>query len=590
MVIGLVFTACEPMDNIYSEIDAQEEVVVGDAIYTLTADDYDELGLNYGNFSSVDDVKSIMPAFLSDKYPVWGDGSSVLLGFDLYVGSAFSISEYSLEQADYTFSGSDLMGFQSDATPGDYLGDILADNISYPEEGDYVVAKYSQFTGDAYTVSPTVSYGENFDYGTSVGDLLTISGGAWVNHSGTDNQLQYDTSSLSMSGYPTSGVGGSMLLSSSGSEDVNSSFTPITSKTVYSSALINLSTVGGGTYFFHFMEEDGSYNYSGRVGAKSDGSGNILFGIGASSSTLTYGTTAFNLNTTYLLVASYNIENGVSNLYVLSSVSNYEPSTPEASNTGAAGNSVNRIGIRQASGGPTCAIDGIRIANTWSSIMSNDELSDEVVGDKINLESIYNYNGGDWEIPASAYSLTSEDYDAMGTDYGQPGKYNNFDSSMDIENYISTFLGLKYPFAMDEDNLDVMYKYYSSSAGATQTRGNSYTFVNNVWVAYQSVIGTTLQFGHDGSSWVPDNTIKYTLVQADYDLVGNGFYANFDVRGGKDEETVEVRLAKINSILLNNFPGMDEGQKFTVFYDVYSGAAEVWELKVILSGGEYILQ
>ena len=46
------------------------------------------------------------------------------------------------------------------------------------------------------------------------------------------------------------------------------------------------------------MEEDGSFNFSARTGAKSDGNGKVLFGIGASSSSLTYGTTAYELDTT----------------------------------------------------------------------------------------------------------------------------------------------------------------------------------------------------------------------------------------------------------------------------------------------------
>ena len=41
-----------------------------------------------------------------------------------------------------------------------------------------------------------------------------------------------------------------------------------------------------------------------------------------------------------------------------------------------------------------------------------------------------------------------------------------------------------------------------------------------------------------------------SVSAADYDLVGNGRYGNFDVRSGKNEESVEVRLTKINTILL----------------------------------------
>lgn len=93
-VLGLLFTACNPMEDINKEIDAQANPIVGDIEYTLTDDDYADLELSYGNFSSVDDAKSILLGFLSEKFPVWGKGSSALVGYKLYVGSAPGVSDY----------------------------------------------------------------------------------------------------------------------------------------------------------------------------------------------------------------------------------------------------------------------------------------------------------------------------------------------------------------------------------------------------------------------------------------------------------------------------------------------------------------
>jgi len=89
---------------------------------------------------------------------------------------------------------------------------------------------------------------------------------------------------------------------------------------------------------------------------------------------------------------------------------------------------------------------------------------------------------------------------------------------------------------------------------------------------------------------VPDNTIKYTLTSADYTLVGNGNYGNFDVRDGKAEQEESVRLEKISTILLNNFPNDAEGQKYIVTYNIYNGAAGIWSLAVIKEGSEYVKQ
>jgi hypothetical protein len=222
-------------------------------------------------------------------------------------------------------------------------------------------------------LTTAVSFGqalvaEDFDYGASSGDLTAVSSGTWVNHSGT-TVVAYATTGLTMAGYPSSGVGGSAMISPSGSEDVNRTFTAQTSGNVYGSALVSISAVGSGDYFIHL--KDTGNNFRARVGAKDDGSGKILFGIGAVSSTLTYGTSVFDLDTTYLLVFSYNIDNGESKLYVLTAVTSTEPTAAEATNSGTAGTEISSVAMRQASNIPSASIDGIRVALNWSDIMSN---------------------------------------------------------------------------------------------------------------------------------------------------------------------------------------------------------------------------
>ncbi len=604
-VLGLFFaSACTPMSDINKEIDAMVTPIVGNAEFTLTDADYDELGLNYGSFSNLADAKSMLPPYLKSKYPVWGKGSSALIGYKLYVGNAPGVSDYTyadvftLAKADYAASGSSVQGFYPDVTPSDYLPDVLAANITAPETGQIELVKYTQYTEVPTIISSKVYFEENLDYGATAGDLTTISAGNWSNHSGAANELAYAATSLSMTGYPTTAVGGSMTITSAGSEDVNSAFATISSGKVYASALVNLSTVGSGTYFFHFMDD--AYGYSARVGAKDDGSGKILFGIGASSSTLTFGTTAFDLNTTYLIVSSYDIASGEANLYVLTSAAASEPGTPEATNTGNAGLIVQRIGVRQGFGGPDATIDGIRVASSWTSIMSNDVLEDIVTGAKTYNKVFYSWTGSKWDIPEGSYLLTAEDFDAMGTEYGQPGYYNNFGSTIPPDDYVPTFLGIKYPYALAGDELFVIYDYYSSSSGA-QLRGNLYTVVDGAWSGFQSTINTTLQFGHDGTNWVPDNTIKFEFGAADYAYVVSTFtgvsgfesavsnlasYGNFSLFNWTE---VQVDAA-IDAVLKHNYPGMAEGQKFAVTIYVYDGSSHNLLINYILSGGTYVRQ
>lgn len=351
MALALVVTtACDPMEDIYEVIDAQEEIISGDATFTLSDDDYDELGRSYGNFDSVDQAKSMIPGLLSNKFPVWGGGSLAVVTFDIYAPrkDERSLDVYTVTTADYDSQGGS-------------------------------VAQYNNFS--------------------SMNHIITFLDSKYTD---PDNRL-----------------------------------------------LVSL------TYKY----------YSGGVQTLNNG---------------------------------------------------------------------------------------------------------------------FLYLNGAWEF---IQGFTGDEYEAMGE------SYPNFSSEDEAETKIPVFLLDKFKYETKNAGAieAIMYKIYVGG-GVTESYVKYFIFDGSGWSVYSNVVQETVKFGHDGSTWVPDNTIKYTLTGADYDLVGNGYYQNFDVRAGKDEETVEARLAKINTILLNNFPGMAEGQKFIVSYNVYSGAAEVWEMKVILSGGEYILQ
>ncbi len=593
LVFGFVFTACEPLDDINSAIDANNsQAIIGDAEYTLTADDYETLELTYGSFNSVDEAKSKIPALLADMYPHWGKNSSVLVDYNLYVGSAFKLNTYNLKQDDYTSSGSNLLGFQSTVTPEDHLKGIITSNISSPKEGDFTVAKYFQFTGSAYTVTPIVSLKENIDYGVVNGDLTAVSSSKWTAHSGAGSgPVGYVATGLSMTNYPSSNIGGALSIASNGSEDVNRFIdTPITSGKAYASALVNLSEIGGGQYFFHLMT-DGTFNFTARIGAKDDGSGKILFGLGASSfSSPTWGTKSFDLNTTYLLVSSYDIATGTCNLYVLTAPVDTEPAVPYATNDGYKDNVINKIAIRQGST-PTAKIDGLRVANTWSAIMTDNILEDEVIGDKTSKETFYTFSEGAWKIPTTNfYSLTDADFASMGL--------TNFGSSTPPSNYLAKFLGVKFPYAQDGDKLNVMYNYVSSSSGA-QTRGDLYTFTKGLWVGHLTTIATTLQFGQDGTTWVPDNTIKYTLIADDYaymstTLSGNTFFANVNLTSLANYKDYDYNwsdaqiLYSLDVLLKHLDPSAADGQKYYITYFLYDNGTNNVSRHLIKTNGEWV--
>lgn len=218
----------------------------------------------------------------------------------------------------------------------------------------------------AGTASAQLPLTENFDYGTTAGSLTTFSGGTWAAFSGAGTgPVGYATSSLSLSAYPFSGVGGSATIATTGSEDVSRTWTtPHASGDIYYSALVNISSGGTGSYFLQLNANASTFR--ARVYARVV-SGNLNFGF-SNTNTATWAPDNFSLNTTYLLVVRYNAGTGAAALHVLTTyaTTDTEPATPLLTATDASPlATLVAIAIRQASGGPTATIDGIRVATSW---------------------------------------------------------------------------------------------------------------------------------------------------------------------------------------------------------------------------------
>ncbi|WNH08149.1 hypothetical protein [Thalassobellus suaedae] len=222
---------------------------------------------------------------------------------------------------------------------------------------------------------------ENFDYELSSGNLTNDSGD-WVAHVAGSVAVGYSDDGLFMTDYPFD-IGGSALITNvtpptGDKESVNKTFSAVNSGTIYYSALVNLTSLGSGNsgFFLHFGDASG---IRGRVFAIDNGAGKINFGI-TSLGTPDYINTPYDLDTTYLIVVSYNIESFVSNLYVFEAGDPKPidvPLSPDA--TQASGNgtiSVSAISIRQSDMGYAGTIDGLRVATEWENIMIDIALSD----------------------------------------------------------------------------------------------------------------------------------------------------------------------------------------------------------------------
>ncbi|WP_321332118.1 hypothetical protein [uncultured Bacteroides sp.] len=252
-------------------------------------------------------------------------------------------------------------------------------------------------------------------------------------------------------------------------------------------------------------------------------------------------------------------------------------------------------------------------------------------GTTSDVSAYYQKTSAGWEkyeVEAFAtnlsYTLVTEDYDAMGTESGTPGKYNNFDATMDIDHYLTIFLKGKYPYAAKDATCSVSYIYYASSVSSTQSR--IYKYDGSSWAAFDPYADTVeittkiAEMTYDGSNWtlvrLLGGSVNYTFAATDYQLLYNWVkdnksaylstqypdkeeyyfgsstsYSNinnnyntwrsyYDVEGtyvGKTNDEMQAimddRIAEgISTILLPNWVSTpDPGISYVVTYNVYSG-------------------
>ena len=541
VIIGTIFTGCDPMDDIYKDIDAQSNPIIGNAEYTLTSDDYDALELSFGSFDSEDQAKELLPDFIADMYPYWGAGSSVTIGYNLYIGAAEDVSdytnaaEYELQYTDYPTAESGA--FFPNEEPSNFIGDILSAQITDPVEGQVVFVEYDQFDDEpevGYANIPEFDYNFNGDFnGWTVTDVLGDQG--WTAQADYAEGNGYESGQFANEDW---------LISPSIDLSSETDITFQINQAINYAADLSLLQILVAT------------DYTGDHTTATWNEINLT-------------TTPAGNNNDFILSEEYDF-----NAYLGQTINialKYESTDSDAARWRVDELAIKRIGI---------------------------------AGETTTYKNYYTYIGSSWEMSEGVYYLTAEDYDSMGEASGQPGRYDNFSDTAEPEDYLPTFLNIKYPFAQEEDSMIVIYKYYDGSD--TLTEGNLYTVVNGVWVAHESVVETTLKFGFENGMWVPDNTIRYSLMGSDYTYISTEFaqvdgfedaaasmanYGNFDRREGRDEYWSNDMIIEAMNALLNNVvnPNAEEGQKYLLTFDVYNGSNTTEDIKLIKEAGEWVL-
>ena len=540
---AFVFTACDPNEDINAEIDAQENPIVGNATYTFTDEDYEALELNFGSFSSVDDAKTMIAPYLQTIAPFqyWGNGSSVTVNYELFVGSAEGVSDYTyadsyeFTNADYAATGSDASGFYPNVDPTDEIPAVLDTQISNPTEGQILLVEYDQYI-DTPDVGLTNFYQATFPADFEDFELIDASGSLDTWTTGSSN--------IQGSGYDGGAQANEEWLISpeidlSGASDLLFQITQ------------EIDLFGADVSLFDILIAT-DYNTGGDVAT-------------ANWTALSFDKTIFG-NMTTSEDFDFSAYDGES-IHIALKYSSTDSESPRW-----------------------------RIQNFAVKAIG-------VSGDSVNYGAYYMYSDGSWELVENVYYLSSADFDSMGEGSGEPGQFDNFSSSISPNSYLPAFLAINFPYGQEEEELIVTYAYYSSSSGA-QVRGNLYTFTDGAWMAHQSTISTSLQFGHDGTQWVPDNTIRYTLVDADYSNVASallttpGFedaagnldsYGNFNRTGSATSWSDEMMVTAMGVVLDSIDPSAEDGQKYITTFNIYDGSSGTQDLSLIKDDGAWVL-
>ena len=547
-IIGAsVLTGCNPLEDINNDIDSIERPIVGDDVITLTTDDYaaiveqgedDEPDYyeTFEAFSSVDDAKNMLPPFLSSKYPLWGQGSSVLVNYNLYDGNPSDVSSfvnadsYTLVSEDYPIEGANAFYQNEDSQAT--ISNLLLNEIATPEIGDVVRAQYRQFTEE-----PVVGFAALEEYVFE------------------DNLAGWSTEEVS------------------GNDSV---------------WLTNSSYIQGNG----FINGAASANEEWLVSPAIDlaGETNVKFQI---AHAIKYANDPSVLKILVSTDYANDIATATWDEITLATPASEDDLDPSEDYDFSAydGQTVN-IALKYVS--------TLTNAGRWR-VASVTLKTVGIEGDTLTKSDYYQFSeAGTWELVNDVRYLTSDDYDFMGESQGQPGQFNNFSGSLLASDYLPAFLSLKYPFAQEEDSMYIMYRYYAGSTIQTITKGNLYTVINGVWTPSIA----SLQFGFDNGIWVPDNTIKYTLVSADYSyaasqlLTTEGFeaaaanlnqYGNFNTATGTSGWSTEM-VATAMAILLDNlYPNAEEAQKYLLTFDIYNGGPGVQDMHLIKTNGEWVL-
>jgi len=243
------------------------------------------------------------------------------------------------------------------------------------------------------------------DFSYTVLDSLDGTGGWYRSGVNFPYNVQVKSPGLSFTGYAGSGIGNTAYLSNTAEGDiVFHNFPSQSSGRIYMSFMIrvdSMTATATNGYNIAFNPSTGGTFINTMLHVKRLSATTFNFGI-RKSRNVSYSSTVYNTNTTYLAVLKYSFVNGDNNdsakAYIFSSgVPAVEPAAPAAFTTDSIDvPSIGSVALSNgyAQGGPlrgsSVKIDGIRVGLSWaSSILSSVELISNNIPDGLYLSQNY---------------------------------------------------------------------------------------------------------------------------------------------------------------------------------------------------------
>lgn len=544
LIFSVILVGCNPLDDINDDLDSREtqgvDFIKAIEEYTFTTEDYeiyeDDLdGEEY--FESQDQADLLIPDFLAETYPVWGEGSLVNVTYNLF-------DETVLE----TMSTSETLSSIGD------IDDFLSTEMEGADNGTFVELTYnaellSYALGDNDFEAIERALGSKYPDATSSASRF----GNFERRSSRDSYWSDDMivealTAILAANYNTGqvlAVSFPIFDGSPGSEtftvqhngfnflklDVDASGSDATEYTLTGTDYDDIAAALASTY------PDPAANLA------RFGSFDTRFG------------SSDNAWSDAMLVEAFNIILPVAmegDLYVVS----YE------------------------------IFNGSRGTDTKTLLYTGGEYVENAT--LVEVTAVVAKNDGDWEFP---YTFTRVNFDSFGF------RFPNFSSSNVY--ILDIFLEDLFPFAQAGDVAMVQYDFF---AGGTSTKYGKSVFDGDKWSLTPDVIETSFQYGFEDGVWVPDNTITYTLLGADYNTISAQFedkypdqsssmanFGNYDRREGTsafwNDDMVEESLA----FLLDSInPSAVNGQKYSVTFNVWIGSPSTETFNLIKRDGEWV--